>query len=84
MICFIIPTGGIPTGKLGPAAIPDWPWIAEKGCKAVRRAHLRCGAGTVNPTAELWGGLRWFYLEATVSIKLVIAPHGVRSRPVLK
>lgn len=84
MICFIIPSGGIPIGKLGPAVPSDWPWFVEKGCKAVRGAQLRRGAGTVKPTAELWRGLRWFYLEATVSIKLVIAPHGLRSRPVSK
>lgn len=62
----------------------DWPRFAEKGYKAVRGAQLRLCARTVNPIAKLLRGLRWFYLEASVSIKLVIAPRGLRSRPVLK
>lgn len=63
---------------------PNQPQFAEKGPEKVRGAELKVCAGTVNLLAELWRGLRWFYLEATASIKLVIAPCGPRSRPVLK
>lgn len=75
---------GYPSGNSVLLPPLDWPWFVEKGCEAVRGAQLRLCAGTVNPIAERLRGLRWFHLEATVSIKLVIAPRGLRSRPVLK
>lgn len=75
---------GYPSGNSVLLSPPDRPQFAKKGCEAVRGAQLRLCAGTANPVAELLRGLRWFYLEATVSIKLVIAPHGLWSRPVLK
>lgn len=64
--------------------LPKSASVCWEGREEVRGTELRGCAGTVNPIAELWRGLRWFYLEATASIKLVIAPCGPRSRPVLK
>lgn len=98
VICFVIPTRKYshqetwtcctPTARTPTPHRPHPPAILAsvfwEGCRTAGGAQLRLCAGTVNPVAELWGGLWWFYLEATVSIKLVIAPHGLRSRPLLK